>query len=186
MSPIAERGPARIVRQLVVVVSRLLDRGTQTKLIEDAPATRSVLVRRIADRACHSFFSSSQRFSVYEVSVLAVSCRGLPRHFSASRQTLQLFARQRLSPHEDVNLFADCPSTMTFSDPRLNSISSITYREASLVGTNGTYSASKASLMLTARYLEGQDKESPSAGFWLVCHISAFGGGRGTKAKIGT
>jgi hypothetical protein len=82
---------AQILQPLVVVGNQLLDRGTQSKLIERRPSNIE-RVRSVDDGSSLSFFSSSQRFSVYEVGVLVVSCNRLPRCFSASRHTLQLFA----------------------------------------------------------------------------------------------
>jgi len=119
--------------------------------------------------------------SAYLLSVVA-GC------ITASRRTLQLFARQSLSLNEsDPNLFIGRSPITTFREPatKLDLVDQHTEKQASLVGANGTYSALAASPMLTARYLERQDNESPSAGFWLSCVSRVFRGGRGTEAKIG-
>jgi hypothetical protein len=99
------------MEQPAVVASQVLDRRAQNARIEDSPATSSVSVS-VDDRANLSFFSSSQRFCVYEVGVLVATCSRLPPRFCALRQTLQLFARQSRSPDEaDLNLFTRCSPT---------------------------------------------------------------------------
>jgi hypothetical protein len=87
------RAAARILRQLAVVVNQFIDRGAQKLRVEDSPATSSPFVS-VDDRANLSFFSSSRRFSVYEIGALVASCSALSRRFCVLRQTLQLFARQ--------------------------------------------------------------------------------------------
>jgi hypothetical protein len=70
------------MEQPAVVASQVLDRRAQNARIEDSPATSSVSVS-VDDRANLSFFSSSQRFCVYEVGVLVATCSRLPPRFCA-------------------------------------------------------------------------------------------------------